>query len=66
MWTININRVEGQISVRVNRWPRGQRYPAQLADVEMLDCPDESELALISRAALAVHREVDRLRFEKW
>ena len=53
MWTININIIEGELRVRVNRWPHEGRYPVQLLDLPMIACV-ESELATIERVGRAV------------
>jgi hypothetical protein len=51
MWTINIVELADAVNVNVSRWPRGERYPVQLAMFTIAARGAESELALVRRAA---------------
>jgi hypothetical protein len=64
MWNINIVIVQDRVHVRVLRWKSEGRFPAQLADMELVYCPGESELGLISRCARAVELELEVRRRE--
>ena len=65
MWTINISRNGLHVDVRVNRWQREGRYPVPLAAFELIDCTQESELAMLARAARAVGLELEARRHEE-
>lgn len=66
MWTINVQRREGNVHVWVCRWPQQGRYPVDLASFVLADQPAESELAMLGRAARAVELELEARRLDEF
>lgn len=65
MWTITAQHIEAHVRVRVSRWQRGERYPVDLCEFELVDAADEPELALMERVAVAAARECAARRREQ-
>lgn len=65
MITINIVELEDHVSVRVNRWRPGDRYPSQLAWECIPVEEGESELALAQRAAKVAAWACQQARFSE-
>ena len=63
MWSTQVSVVDGELRIRLLRWPERGPYPQTLADVRVPCRDGETELAMLERGMELLVEEIRWRRF---